>query len=193
MYAGHFDFALPMLQVVERVYAPSECQQILTSVAASEWLPATINRASGREVDARIRDNLITMVRDEEMVATLWSRIAPHVPATMSSGWDGPRRAMKAHGLYEPLRVYRYEVGHYFGLHTDQSYAQAGSRSLLTLLVYLDDDFDGGETDFPEQQRTIAPRAGDALWFQHAVLHAGNAVTRGTKHVLRTDVLYVPV
>jgi len=36
----------------------------------------------------------------------------------------------------------------------------------------------------------IAPRTGDALWFQHAVLHAGKHVTRGTEYVLRTDVLY---
>ena len=64
------------------------------------------------------------------------------------------------------------------------------ARSLLTLLVYLDDDFDGGATDFPEQGETVTPRAGDALWFQHALLHAGRPVTRGTKHVLRTDVLY---
>jgi predicted 2-oxoglutarate/Fe(II)-dependent dioxygenase YbiX len=71
-------------------------------------------------------------------------------------------------------------------------YTRDTARSLLTLLVYLDDDFDGGETDFPEEKQTIRPRAGDALWFQHALLHAGNAVTRGTKHVLRSDVLYVP-
>jgi predicted 2-oxoglutarate/Fe(II)-dependent dioxygenase YbiX len=58
------------------------------------------------------------------------------------------------------------------------------------LLLYLDDDFDGGQTDFPEQHLTVAPRAGDALWFQHAVLHEGKPITRGTKHVLRTDVLY---
>ena len=192
MYAGHVDFALPMLQVVERLFTPAECRQILATAEGAEWLPATINRASGREVDARIRDNLIAIVRDAALATTLWTRTAPHVPATMSSGWDGPRRTMRTHGLYEPLRVYRYEVGHYFGLHTDQSYAKDGSRSLLTLLVYLDDDFDGGETDFPEQHQTIAPRAGDALWFQHAVLHAGTRVTRGTKHVLRTDVLYVP-
>src|SRR5262249_5690618 len=81
-----------------------------------------------------------------------------------------------------------------FGLHHDQSYRAAdGSRSLLTLLVYLSDGDDGvvgGETEFPEQGRVIAPRAGAALWFQHMLLHAGREVTAGVKYVLRTDVLY---
>jgi hypothetical protein len=38
----------------------------------------------------------------------------------------------------------------------------------------------------------IVPRAGDALWFQHRLLHAGNPVTGGVKYVLRSDVLYAP-
>lgn len=139
-----------------------------------------------------MRDNLIAIVRAPEVAETLWKRIAGHVPATMSTAWDGPRRAAIAHGLFEPLRVYRYDVGHHFGLHSDQSYTRGDARSLLTLLVYLDDDFDGGETEFPDEHQTIAPCKGDALWFQHALLHAGKHVTRGTKHVLRTDVLYRP-
>lgn len=90
------------------------------------------------------------------------------------------------------MRVYRYEVGQHFGLHQDQGYAgPGGSRSLLTSMVYLNEDFDGGETDFPEQQRVVVPRTGKALWFQHMLLHAGRRVVRGSKYVLRSDVLYV--
>lgn len=190
MYAGHFDFSVPMIGRVPALYSHAECAAILDGVRDAEWLPGTVNRAAGREVDTRVRDNLIAIVHDPAVGATLWARITPHLPARMSTAWDGPRRTVAAHGLFEPLRVYRYEVGHHFGLHSDQSYTRDDARSLLTLLLYLDEDFDGGETEFPEERQTIAPRAGDALWFQHAVLHAGKHVTRGTKHVLRTDVLY---
>ncbi len=190
MYAGHFDFSVPMIGRVPALYSRAQCDAILDGVRDAEWLAGTVNRSSGREVDARLRDNLIAIVRDPEVGATLWARIAPHVPATMSTAWDGPRRSATAHGLFEPLRVYRYDVGHHFGLHNDQSYTRGDARSLLTLLVYLDDDFDGGETEFPDEHQTIAPSTGDALWFQHALLHAGKQVTRGTKYVLRTDVLY---
>jgi prolyl 4-hydroxylase len=190
MYAGHFDFTVPLLGEVDGLYTREECAAI--AARGTEWLPGTVNRASGREVDTRVRDNLIAIVRDPQLAAELWGRIAPHVPRAMTSAWDGPRRAVEAVGLFEPLRIYRYEVGHRFGLHTDQSYLHGDARSLLTLLVYLDDDFEGGETEFPEQGRTVVPRAGAALWFQHALLHAGKAVVRGVKHLLRTDVLYRP-
>ena len=190
MYADHFDFQIPFLDEVPGLYTPAECAALLASLSAAEWLPATINRASGREVDANVRNNLTALVRDPQVIADLWARVAPHVPRTMTSAWDGPRRRVTAVGLFEPLRVYRYEVGHHFGLHTDQSYARGDARSLLTLLVYLDDDLEGGQTEFPEIGRTIVPRTGSALWFQHALLHAGKRVTRGRKHVLRSDVLY---
>jgi hypothetical protein len=59
-------------------------------------------------------------------------------------------------------------------------------------VFYLNDDFTGGETLFPELRRNIAPRRGRALLFQHRVLHEASAVTAGEKLVLRTDVLYRP-
>ena len=39
-------------------------------------------------------------------------------------------------------------------------------------------------------RRTIVPRPGMALLFQHMVNHAGTRVTARTKYVLRSDVLY---
>ena len=62
----------------------------------------------------------------------------------------------------------------------------------MTLVFYLNDGFEGGETDFPELERQIAPARGRALLFQHRILHEATEVRRGEKLVLRTDVLYRP-
>lgn len=84
------------------------------------------------------------------------------------------RVQMNVTGVHVPLRIYRYEPGQHFGLHQDQSYfSQDGAKSLLTFMVHLNDDFEGGETDFPEQGETIIPKTGSALLFQHMLLHAG--------------------
>jgi prolyl 4-hydroxylase len=85
MYAGHFDFTVPLIGRVPTLYTRAECDDILDRVRAAEWLAGTVNRTGGREVDTRVRDNLIAIVRDPDVGATLWARIAPHLPATMST------------------------------------------------------------------------------------------------------------
>lgn len=196
LYAGHFDFTQPLLATVPGLYTAEECREILASVADAAWLPATVNSREGRVVDAKLRDSTTAVVRDDALARTLYERVAAHVPRRMrvEDGALGARVEMGDVGVFVPLRVYRYEPGQHFGLHHDQGYVGPdGSRSLLTLMVYLNDDFEGGETDFPEQQRCIAPATGTALWFQHMLLHAGRRVARGTKYVLRSDVLYARV
>ena len=59
-----------------------------------------------------------------------------------------------------------------------------------TLMVTLNDDFEGSETDFPEQDRKVVPKTGSVLWFQHMLVHSGERVLRGEKSVRRSDVLH---
>jgi predicted 2-oxoglutarate/Fe(II)-dependent dioxygenase YbiX len=191
VYAGHFDFAVPLIQRIPGLWTAADCDVALAAVGSAPWLAATVNSAEGRIVNERVRNNDLALVRDPALIDRLLVQLRPHLPQTMVAEWDGKRATVALDGLFSPLRVYRYHVGQRFGLHHDQSYRRGdGARSLLTLMIYLDDDFDGGETDFPEQRERVVPVRGDALWFQHALLHAGLPVTRGVKHVLRTDVLY---
>ncbi len=55
-------------------------------------------------------------------------------------------------------------------------------------ILYLNDDFEGGETDFFGFQAT--PRTGSAIAFAHERRHEGRPVYAGTKYVVRTDVMY---
>ncbi len=55
-------------------------------------------------------------------------------------------------------------------------------------MVYLNDDFTGGSTDFGWE--SVVPRQGMALVFPHRLRHQGSAVVNGVKYVLRTDVMY---
>jgi 2OG-Fe(II) oxygenase superfamily len=72
-------------------------------------------------------------------------------------------------------------------------------KSYLTFLIYLNHDFEGGETKFylPHHlARGVVPRAGSILIFPQgnlaSLIHEGAAVTKGVKYVIRTDVLYRP-
>jgi hypothetical protein len=99
----------------------------------------------------------------------------------------------------EPPSVFRYQAGEQFSPHFDfldptvpalaQEIARTG-QCLATVLVYLNDDFDGGETEFAELGLRIKGRKGDALVFRNAdaqstpdrrTRHAGLPPTRGEK------------
>jgi predicted 2-oxoglutarate/Fe(II)-dependent dioxygenase YbiX len=185
MFIGHFDLSQPLLWTIRDVLSHAECAEILADASRREWLAATVNAAEGRVVREHIRNNTLAILPDPELAKRLFERARPKVPEVLAQ--------RQLFGIREPLRIYRYEAGQHFGIHSDQAYdGPEGTSSLLTFMVYLNDDFDGGATDFPEQRETIRPRTGMALLFQHMVLHEGCRVTRGSKFVIRSDILYRP-
>jgi len=58
------------------------------------------------------------------------------------------------------------------------------------MIVYLNDDFEGGDTVFPDDDRTVRPEIGKAILFSPQLRHGADAVISGTKYILRTEVLY---
>jgi prolyl 4-hydroxylase len=143
VYAGHFDFTKPLFWTVGDLYSEAECAAILSGAADGPWLAATVNRSEGRRVDERVRNDTVAVLRDSALAASAFERVKPHVPETMTTEVDSSRVELTVRGVHQPLRIYRYEVGQYFGVHEDQSYfADDGSQSLLTFMVYLNDDFE---------------------------------------------------
>lgn len=91
----------------------------------------------------------------------------------------------------EPLQVLRYRPGGEYKPHMDALPAEPNQR-VLTVLVYLSDDYEGGETSFPHTGLAFRGRAGDALLFRNSgpdgrpdplSLHAGLPVTKGAKYL----------
>ena len=62
------------------------------------------------------------------------------------------------------------------------------TRTFLTFIIYLNDDFEGGETRFDEG--IIKPQKGAAIIFPHELKHEGLMVTKGCKTVFRSDIVY---
>ena len=133
-----------------------------------------------------IRNNTRVILDDTGLARRLWGRLCPLLPAELEG--------MSAAGLNERFRFYRYEAGQKFDWHRDGAFHRSDREwSLLTLIFYLNDGYEGGETEFEyvtEGTLQITPRAGHALVFSHPLLHRGAPVRGGTKYVLRTDVMY---
>lgn len=91
----------------------------------------------------------------------------------------------------EPLQLLRYRQGGEYRPHMDALPAEPNQR-ILTVLVYLSDEYRGGETVFPRTALSFRGRKGDALLFRNAdsagradpmALHAGRPVTQGVKYL----------
>lgn len=162
---------------------PGEAEGFIARAEALGFAAAPVSTDAGPVMDAGTRSNARVMVDDARAAATLWDRVRGHVPAHVEG------RA--ARGLNERLRFYRYDPGERFAVHRDGFFRRPdGERSFLTLLVYLNEGFEGGETTFLDGMRAIRPMTGAAVLFPHALWHEGSAVRRGRKYVLRSDVMY---
>ncbi|HET9394651.1 MAG TPA: 2OG-Fe(II) oxygenase, partial [Nitrospiraceae bacterium] len=103
---------------------------------------------------------------------------------------------------HEPSNLLHYRPGQEYQPHYDFIDPRAPAfrdelmvlgQRVATCLVYLNDDFDGGETAFPRLGWKYRGRPGDMLLFQNLVangqpdfssLHAGLPPTRGEKWLL---------
>ena len=90
----------------------------------------------------------------------------------------------------EPLLILRYRPEQQYYPHLD--WLGEPNRRVLTALVYLNDDYEGGETLFVKTGLRVKGRPGDTLLFRNIGRdgnfdplseHAGLPVTRGTKYL----------
>jgi predicted 2-oxoglutarate/Fe(II)-dependent dioxygenase YbiX len=166
---------------VEDLMTRQECLEHIVRSENVGYELAKVNTARGSQVRTNIRNNNRAFYQSEELAQTLWEKARPFVPARLGNS--------QAIGLNELFRFYRYQRGHQFKGHYDESYIRnAEEASYFTFMVYLNDNFQGGDTTF--RGLRIRPRQGMALIFLHSLYHEGSEVTQGVKYVLRSDVMY---
>ncbi|KAK8065865.1 hypothetical protein PG997_012612 [Apiospora hydei] len=152
----HHHPAVPNLSLMKDVLSPEECRSIIASTEAVGFLPDAPIRDDGSETSV-LAHNVYWMI-DQAFHDKLWSRVAPFLPSQV----DG----RKARSINRRFRVYRYVPGAEYRCHFDGAWppsginattgkymwdaspADAKQSSLFTFLVYLNDEFEGGETTF---------------------------------------------
>lgn len=183
MYHRSLDLSHPVLWTVPDVLPPDLCAAYIARIDAAAPEAAPITTGRGPVMRPDIRNNERVVFDDAAAAADLLARVRDRVPTTLSG--------MRLCGANERLRCYRYRQGQRFAPHFDGSFVRSPKElSLVSFLVYLNDGFVGGETNFVELGRTIVPVAGMALLFQHRVLHEGAEVKAGVKYVVRSDLMY---
>ena len=89
--------------------------------------------------------------------------------------------------IYNPenFQLLKYEYGQYFHSHYD---AYPAVNRSISILIYLNDDYEGGEIEFVNFSTKIKPKAGTLIMFpsNYPYRHVAHPVTRGTKYAVAT-------
>ena len=85
----------------------------------------------------------------------------------------------------EGYTLLKYDVGGFYKEHIDHS-NNANIPRIISALLYLNDNFEGGETYFPRQNTTVSPKTGDIVFFPSIYTHPHIAqpVKDGTKYCI---------
>lgn len=103
----------------------------------------------------------------------------------------------------EGLQIQKYEENSFYKPHfdVDTSHEKIHDKNLdqqrrFSIILYLNDDFDGGETYFPYLDTIIKPKTNRVLVFENCIrgsnfpnpmsLHEGRIVNRGKKLILNS-------
>ena len=165
-----------LLWVVNDIYSEQECANFVKFIESSSPKLATNNPL--------YRNQDRVMLDDPEMAQELFRRLKLHLPPKMGD--------LKLIRLNERLRMYRYKVGQSFTPHMDHWYRPNDYQiTLHTILVYFNDNFEGGETIFQEQlDQVVVPKSGTVGIFQHKIRHDRAIVRKGVKYAMRTEAIY---
>ena len=168
----------PHIVAFRALFSAAECCY-LTEAAVPIFAPASvIDVRTGRQIrdPIRISDCCgFTAALEDPAIHALNRRLAAASGTRVGQG--------------EPLQVLRYGPGGEYKPHFD-SIPGAANQRIFTVLVWLNDAYEGGETWFNTPRLALKGEAGDAILFRNALAddsrdpaaaHAGLPVRSGTK------------
>ncbi|HEX9954482.1 MAG TPA: 2OG-Fe(II) oxygenase [Allosphingosinicella sp.] len=168
----------PSITLIRKLLTPRECAYLITQAAPAmrpslvvdpitrRSRPDPTRTSSGMNFDPSTEDLVVNAIN---------RRVAAATASPFACG--------------ENLSILRYEAGQEYVPHVDALPAATNQRH-LTALIYLNDDYAGGETSFTTLGIDVKGNIGDCLVFRNAgadgrpdmrTRHAGLPVTSGVK------------
>ncbi|MGZ5075945.1 MAG: 2OG-Fe(II) oxygenase, partial [Methylobacter sp.] len=179
----------PEVVLIDGFMSDDECEQLIEQ-SRHKLLPSTTvdpQSGEGQVIAARSSEGTYFQRGENSLVQRLERRISELMNWPVERG--------------EGMQILHYKAGGEYKAHFDyfpeqnagsvQHLARGGQR-VSTLVMYLNDVIEGGETVFPDVGLSVAPRRGSAVYFAYvnslgqvdpATLHAGAPVLEGEKWI----------
>jgi predicted 2-oxoglutarate/Fe(II)-dependent dioxygenase YbiX len=175
------------IYMVREVFSREQCQQIIQTVRSAKFKAAGIFL---KTVDNRVRNNDLLQLGGKQQESQALNQLIVQQLAIVQG------LLFETYGVKFPYAeacsVLRYRRGHFYKRHVDnillgsrfQEVQQGIPTRDISLVGYLNDDFEGGETYFDRQGVTVKPEAGAVLafpaYFTHP--HASLTIRKGEKY-----------
>ncbi|MFN0021601.1 MAG: 2OG-Fe(II) oxygenase [Pirellulaceae bacterium] len=179
----------PDLLRLRGVLSQSECEELIRRASEKVKPSTTVDPETGENKVIANRTSVGTYFHLEEndFIAMLDRRLSDLVnwPIDQSEG----------------IQILNYRIGGEYKPHFDffppedagsAGHMAKGGQRVGTIIIYLNEVEEGGETIFPEISLSISPHPGDAIYFGYCntlgqvdrlTLHGGNPVVRGEKWI----------
>jgi prolyl 4-hydroxylase len=173
--------------LVRNVFEAHLCQEIIQTVESAQFQAAGILI---EKVDTQIRSNDLLPLGGRDPQSQAMNQLILGRLAIVQN------LLFQTYGVKfpyaEPCSILRYRKGHFYKRHVDnillanrfQEVQEGIPTRDISIVGYLNDGFEGGETYFDRQQVTVTPEAGAVLafpsYFTHP--HASLPIRRGKKY-----------
>eukprot|EP01038_Epipyxis_sp_PR26KG_P010029 gene10029-13485_t len=214
--------------IVRELLSKQECEKLIEFINTKEHLPNFEGEIVMTDASNKLeyRNNQRMIVISDNIASVLFERIRSvltvigehEIICNRNINGDnfinngiGMNGQWRFHSLNPCLRLCKYHPGGHFGPHYDSDFVidPLLLRSIKTFMIYLNDDYEGGTTNFSESHNLyidpdrniycspedkiyskVKAYCGDCLIFDHKILHEGEQVRSGCKYIMRTEIIY---
>jgi prolyl 4-hydroxylase len=175
--------------IINNIITDEEAKYIIHKANDNFHDSLVLSESTGGKLEPSIRKSKTAWIhKDDPLIYNIMSRIANIVNIPLENS--------------ESLQVVKYEPNGYYKHHHDSccddnnlciEFTKNGGHRIKTVLIYLNDDFTEGETDFPALNKKIKPPKYCAVVFNPLAkdsdkchpkaLHAGLPVKSGIKYI----------
>lgn len=181
--------AQPVIALLDNLFSEEECDELIRLSRIKLQRSTIVDPTTGKHevIDDRSSFGTFFTLNENPFIAKLDRRIADVMHWPIENG--------------EGLQILNYKVGGEYKTHFDYfppedpgsaAHIAKGGQRVSTMVIYLNDVEQGGETIFPNVQLSVVPKKGSAVYFEYCnslgqidpqTLHGGTPVVAGEKWI----------
>jgi prolyl 4-hydroxylase len=175
-----------MITEIENFLSDKECDVLIQMIESNHTRSSVVEGGNNISVVSENRTSSTTNLNHQDkFVKDIHLKIAEYLGEPLLKGEHLQGQ------LYEKDQYFRPHNDFFVGTAYDKHCLSSGNRT-YTLMIYLNDDFEGGATNFPKLNKTIIPKKGKAIkWLntiesigQIETLHEGQPIINGNKFII---------